>query len=60
MTLVHYREQIDAALAFAGNENRGAWRGDLENAMRDAAGKLEFEKAGRLKQRLTRAGVLER
>lgn len=57
--LEQYRGQVDAALAFAGNENRGAWRRDLENAMRDAAAKLEFEKAGRLKQRLTRAGVLE-
>ncbi len=59
VSLAHYRGQIDAALAFAGNQNRSGWRSDVEQQMKTAAVNLEFEKAARLKQRLTRAGVME-
>ena len=58
-SLERYRARVDAAMAFAANENRAAWRDSLEGEMKAAAAALEFEKAGRLKQRLTRAGLLQ-
>ncbi len=54
-----YHRQIAAALGFATNETRQQWKEDLEAKMRAAAGRLEFETAGRLKQRLQRAGLLD-
>jgi hypothetical protein len=57
-SLVSYRQRIDAALAFAANRSREAWRADVERQMKAAAAALQFETAARLKQQLSRAGVL--
>jgi excinuclease UvrABC nuclease subunit len=38
---------------------RAAWRARLENQMQAAAAALRFETAGKIKQRLARAGLLE-
>ena len=56
-SLGSYRARVDAALAFAANENREAWRAGVEAEMKAAAAEQEFEKAGRIKQRLQRAGL---
>lgn len=69
-SLASYRGRITAALAFltdapvadsAGDQGvtsaRSAWREKLEAQMKTAAAALQFETAGKLKQRLSRAGL---
>ena len=58
-SLASYRARIDAALAFAANENRTAWRADVEASMKAAAATQEFEKAGRIKQPALEAAIQE-
>jgi hypothetical protein len=47
------------AWGFVTGETRSAWKAQVEEQMRAAAGRLEFEVAGRLKKQLARAGALE-
>jgi hypothetical protein len=54
-----YREQMDRAWRFLTGETREAWRAETEELMKAAAGRLEFETANRIKQRLARAGLIE-
>jgi DNA polymerase-3 subunit epsilon len=54
-----YRQQMAKAWSFLTGESRQRWREEVMEAMKTAAGRLEFETAGRLKQRLARAEVLE-
>jgi len=58
ISLVSYREQIDAALGFAAGTTRAAWRAQTETAMKHAAAEMQFERAGRIKQRLARADAV--
>ena len=57
-SLASYRQRIEAALAFAAGRSREVWRAEVERQMKAAAAALQFESAARLKQRLSRAGVL--
>jgi hypothetical protein len=54
-----YAGQMRKAWGFITGETRAAWKAEIEAQMRAAAGRLEFETAGRLKKVLTRAGGLE-
>ncbi len=65
MHLDVYQTQISAALGFltnaaapTGPSPREAWRGTLESQMKAAAALLQFESAAKIKQRLSRAGLL--
>lgn len=51
-----YYAAIKAAFTFITGESRGAFFAAQQAAMRAAAGKLAFEKAKKIKQRLNRAG----
>lgn len=65
--MAHYHGQINAALHFLTAPDDAIhprvgytrWRESLETAMRAAASKLDFERAGRLKSTLARAALLE-
>jgi hypothetical protein len=50
-----YHGQIDRAFRFITGESRRQWLGDTQAAMKTAAGNLQFEQAGKIKQRLERA-----
>ncbi|MCL2647459.1 MAG: hypothetical protein FWD61_10720 [Phycisphaerales bacterium] len=56
-----YHSQINRAFDFAANigNTREAWRQETESAMKSAAANLQFEQAGRIKQRLIRAAFLD-
>jgi hypothetical protein len=54
-----YHDQMTQAFAFITGESRMAWKAATEAAMKAAAGALNFEQAGRIKQRLTRAALIE-
>jgi hypothetical protein len=55
-----YYQQIDAGLAFlAGGSSREAWRTGLGAQMKAAAANLQFETANKLKQRLSRADLID-
>ncbi len=55
-----YREQIQEAFRFVADWGwRREWLGRQEGEMRELAARLEFEKAGRVKQRLVRAAMIE-
>ena len=64
-TLAAYRARVNAALAFLvdaqveGHGARARWRSTLEAQMKAAAAALKFEAAGKIKQRLTRAGLVD-
>ena len=55
-----YRGQINAALAYLNNAPgaREGFRANLEAQMKSAAAELRFETAAKIKQRLSRAGLL--
>jgi excinuclease UvrABC nuclease subunit len=53
------KEQGVQSLGFMAQSPRAAWREQLEQQMKTAAGKLQFETAGKIKQRLARAGLLD-
>ncbi|HEY4330276.1 MAG TPA: hypothetical protein VGN88_11115 [Phycisphaerae bacterium] len=57
-SLAEYRARIDEAFAFAAGNGRDIWQKKIEGQMKAAAVKLQFEAAGRLKQRLKRAGAM--
>jgi hypothetical protein len=52
-----YRGQLADALDFVADRGQ-AWRASQAEAMRAAAGRLDFEQAGRIKDRIARAGEL--
>ena len=52
-----YRGQVAEALNFLADRG-AAWRTSQAEAMKAAAGRLDFEQAGRIKDRLARAGEL--
>lgn len=54
-----YRRQMGRAWAFlVSRPDRQVWQAENEVAMKAAAGRLEFETAGRIKSRLARAAVM--
>ncbi|HVT81078.1 MAG TPA: hypothetical protein VHM90_10510 [Phycisphaerae bacterium] len=60
VSLEAYREQVQAALGYLSNAPgaREGFRAELEGQMKAAAGQLQFEAAAKIKQRLSRAGLL--
>jgi len=63
VSLEAYRGQVAEALGFLTDRAEGAgarerWRVQLEEEMKKAAAALQFESAGKIKHRLSRAGLL--
>lgn len=58
ISLETYRGQVAAAANFAADRGR-AWRAEQAERMKQAAARLDFELAARLKDRLARAGELD-
>ena len=57
--VIWYRQQMGRAWAFlVSRPDRQVWQAANEAAMKAAAGRLEFETAGRIKSRLARAAVM--
>jgi hypothetical protein len=54
-----YRGQMDKAWGFVTGATRPAWREETQALMRAAASRLEFETAGKIKQRLARAAAAD-
>lgn len=58
VSLDAYRQQVDDAVAFIADRGL-AWRARQAEAMKQAAGRLDFERAGRIRDALARAGELD-
>ncbi len=54
-----YHAAMKGAFGWMTGETRGHWWAAQEGAMREAAGHQQYEKAGRIKQRLQRAVLVE-
>jgi excinuclease UvrABC nuclease subunit len=54
-----YHGQMAEAFSFIAGPGRMQWKASTEAAMKAASGALNFEQAGRIKQRLSRAAMIE-